>query len=221
MIRYCSLIEAPEIVSESPSTRWGITYTNKASFQFNNSVRQLQGKTNLVSEGDYLISTQTLYHTNITNGDRFIVSGLGNIVNVEEWVRGVEKKVRVRLQTFVLRNIDTDQEIEVLSCLENFESEKAFLTIQQKQALIIYRGKISENCLKRNEILFDPICNPASFKHSYSITAQRAQGSEIDDVVLMVRSLKELKRYPNGKNWIYTAATRAKKNLWICEDQRL
>ncbi len=54
----------------------------------------------------------------------------------------------------------------------------------------------------------DSVCR---FEFAYAVTCHKAQGSEYDFVIV----LDESGRFENGKEWLYTAITRAKKKLLI------
>ncbi len=54
----------------------------------------------------------------------------------------------------------------------------------------------------------DAVCR---FEFAYAITCHKAQGSEYDSVVV----LDESRLFENGREWLYTAITRAKKKLVI------
>ncbi len=51
----------------------------------------------------------------------------------------------------------------------------------------------------------------ARFEFAYAVTCHKAQGSEYDTVVV----LDESRLFSDGREWLYTAITRAKKNLVI------
>ena len=51
----------------------------------------------------------------------------------------------------------------------------------------------------------------ARFEFAYAVTCHKAQGSEYDTVVV----LDESRLFADGRQWLYTAITRAKKNLVI------
>ena len=54
----------------------------------------------------------------------------------------------------------------------------------------------------------DTVCR---FECAYALTCHKAQGSEYDFVIV----LDESNLFENGKEWLYTAITRAKKRLLI------
>ena len=54
----------------------------------------------------------------------------------------------------------------------------------------------------------DTVCR---FEFAYAVTCHKAQGSEFDRVVV----IDESNLFENGRQWLYTAITRAKKGLVI------
>ena len=54
----------------------------------------------------------------------------------------------------------------------------------------------------------DAVCR---FEFAYAVTCHKAQGSEYDFVVV----LDESGYFEDGKQWLYTAVTRAKKRLIV------
>ena len=54
----------------------------------------------------------------------------------------------------------------------------------------------------------DAVCR---FEFAYAVTCHKAQGSEYDNVVV----LDESAFFEDGREWLYTAVTRAKKKLTI------
>lgn len=220
MIKNINLSTAIQLIAKKPENTWGLAYSNRSCYLVNELVRESSNKMNIISPGDHVIAMQTIYHAPILTGDRLIVESLGSFLEIHECVRGSYEKIHLTFQEILLKNLETGETNNVFCLLDFFDPQFTFST-KHKQALIIYRNKISQDYLSNSEILFDPICNPLLLRHSYAVTTHKAQGSEVDDVVLLVKSIDVIKRRPQGKNWLYTATTRAKNNLYICEDLRL
>ncbi len=221
MISIINFQNAIDLISNDPLKTWGIGFSNRAC-SFVGQTIQAHKKINVDNIiGLPLISVQTLYHSSVVNGDRFIVEGVGKRYDVEEWLPKSHESIKLTLQELVLRNIYRDQEYKILSCLDILNSDQVSLNTKERQALIIFRNKLIGSAVRKKDILYDPICRPGIFKQSYCTTAYRCQGGEIDNVVLMIKSISQIQRFSNGNKFLYSAITRAKKKLFICEDPRL
>ena len=95
---------------------------------------------------------------------------------------------------------------------------------QQKDLLIDFYLRMKEKGIKQhtNEfnkmMLMDPYLNALRTVYGYALTCHKAQGGEWDHVYLDIpRHLPGIQK-PYVYQWIYTAMTRARKELYVVDD---
>lgn len=171
--------------------------TNKTRSLINDEVRKIRGFQGFPADGEKLICTQNNWETFIDNELRF------NLVN------GI-------IGTVTGPFYDIDKRIGFIQ----FKAD--FLDKSCPEALPLDIGIFTDGYYryKRGDYFekFDESGEPAGaftlnrFDFGYCISCHKAQGSEFDNVIVFDESycFKE-----DRNRWLYTAITRAKKNLII------
>lgn len=214
-----------------------IKYSNKQVKTSNEKIREgVFRYKDSIQQGDTIM----FYRNYFKNDDIFISNGeIGKVLKVynrEEPIKVNNKKkeliatlqfIDIEIEIFPYRNLR-------IKILENFlNSESPELQSNEIQALIIHfkqnnkviiNGKEKEPTPKTcgsakeyyKKLMQDPYFNCALVKYAYSITGHKSQGSEWNNVFVDFY-------WQNAENnfkeqyfrWIYTAITRAKKNIYL------
>ena len=94
---------------------------------------------------------------------------------------------------------------------------------QQKELFVDFYYRMKEKGIKQGSKLFhemmmiDPYLNALRAVFGYALTCHKAQGGEWDHVYLDIPKSVPVMQKPYVYQWIYTAMTRAKKELYIVD----
>ena len=94
---------------------------------------------------------------------------------------------------------------------------------QQKELFVDFYYRMKEKGIKQGSNLFhemmmiDPYLNALRAVFGYALTCHKAQGGEWDHVYLDIPKSVPVMQKPYVYQWIYTAMTRAKKELYIVD----
>ena len=95
---------------------------------------------------------------------------------------------------------------------------------QQKELFIDFYYRMKAKGIKQKSLLFkqqmmeDPYLNALRTVYGYSLTCHKSQGGEWDYVFLdIARSVPGMQK-PYVYQWMYTAMTRARKELYVVQD---
>ena len=187
-----------------------IVGTNRTRALVNREVRAFRGippERILPEEGEKIICTLNDWSKPLDErGDFHLVNGIiGTCYHVREQLDG-------------LGQLDFQPEF-LPDCVEDLPFDTGIFVRGQ-----YYHGYGNRACLLTNGILVhegnremlrrfkvrreDTVCR---FEFAYAVTCHKAQGSEYDFVVVV----DESGFFENGREWLYTAVTRAKKRLVI------
>lgn len=203
-----------------------ICFSNQAASQYNEQIRQeLFGKGNTeLQVGDVLMVVQNNYRLDRMNGEFVPVLSVGEKIkqSVPVYVQEEGQKIR--------KNITLEfQRIEVLdslggrrSCLillDLLYSGAPSLSISEHRALYINfcmrNPKLKQGTIEFcNAIQEDEFYNCLKAKFGYAVTGHKCQGGEWAKVFVDYRGRTGLS--DDCLRWAYTATTRAKKTLYIC-----
>ena len=95
---------------------------------------------------------------------------------------------------------------------------------QQKELFIDFYIRMKKEGIKQNTLEFndkmltDPYLNALRCVYGYAITCHKSQGGEWDNVYIDIPRNFALQPKPFVYQWMYTAMTRAKKNLFVVDD---
>lgn len=192
-----------------------IVYSNKEATRYSLLIRHALGfGSGKLSVGELLLVTQNNLISGLVNGDLVEVVGIG----ISERRAGL---------TFVhvqVRSTSTQQEYSQLLIEDVLYSDKINLTQEQQTGLWVdFHIRMTENGIKQCDILYknymqeDDYLNALRCVFGYAITCHKAQGGEWDKVFLSIpRQISKLS--PFCYQWVYTAMTRAKEDLYVVND---
>ena len=194
-----------------------IVLSNKSVMSLSNIIRPAIGfGSKSVSEGDLLLITQNNLISGLMNGDLVRVVGLGmrenrcgltfTFVQVESLANGN------KYSQLLLEDI-------LYSGQTNLNAE------QQTHLMIDFHIRMREKGLKQNSPEYvdrmrnDSYLNALRCVFGYALTCHKSQGGEWDKVYLVVpRGLPYNEPRNYAYQWVYTAMTRAKKDLYVIDD---
>ena len=168
-----------------------------------------------VTEGDLLLVTQNNFISGLMNGD---------IVVVKE-VRTPEYRAGLHFLPVTVEELETKLTYSQLMVEEILYNNQTNLTQTQQKDLFVdfYKRmraqKIKQNSLEFNDMMLkDPYLNALRAVYGYALTCHKAQGGEWEHVYLDIpRHLPGIEK-PYVYQWIYTAMTRASKELYVVND---
>ena len=208
-----------------------IAQTNNSVCNYNSMVRKaLYGSCDSIMDKEHLLVIENNYShpVHIMNGD---------FLKIEEIYSQESKEVKLRGRGAVKLNF-RDVRVSVMdrsnknkfafNCkiLENLlDSSTNMLTRDEKSALLvdlIQRHKeVKINSPDFKEIIkTDKYFNCLKVKYGYAITCHKSQGGEWDNVFVDLHSTKPYTS-PDYRRWAYTAITRAKKSLYLMNNELL
>lgn len=197
-----------------------ITRSNKSAVQFNQYIRQtIHFFEDEISAGDILMIVKNNY-TYMADSDRVSFLANGDFAEVIK-IRSFEEMYDLRFATLELRLIDYPDEpfFEAKVILDTLHSPNPSLTSEQYREL--YR-QVSEdyadvaNKTERMELIKkDSYLSALQVKFSYALTCHKSQGGQWDAVFVDQGYLTDEMINQDYLRWMYTAMTRAKKELFM------
>ncbi len=187
-----------------------IVGTNRTRGAVNREMRALRGipdTAKLPQEGEKLICTLNDWSKTLDEAGNFhLVNGIiGTCSDVREQLDGLgQLNFTPDFLPDPVRDLPFDAGIFVQGQYFHGYGDRAYLLtngtlVHEDDVAMLRRFKV------RRE---DAVCR---FEFAYAITCHKAQGSEYDNVVV----LDESGFFEDGEKWLYTAVTRAKKQLTI------
>jgi ATP-dependent exoDNAse (exonuclease V) alpha subunit len=197
-----------------------VTRSNKAAVQYNQYIRQtIHFFEDEISAGDILMIVKNNY-TYMADSDHVSFLANGDFAEVIK-IRSFEEMYGLRFATLELRLIDYPEEpfFEAKVILDTLHSSNPSLTSEQYREL--YR-QVSEdyadvaNKTERMELIKkDSYLSALQVKFSYALTCHKAQGGQWDAVFVDQGYLTDEMINQDYLRWMYTAMTRAKKELFM------
>ncbi|MDC2621682.1 ATP-dependent DNA helicase [Bacteroides ovatus] len=165
--------------------------------------------------GDLLLVTQNNYVSGLMNGDLVVVESV------------THKEVRAGL-TFLnvmVKELFTEKSYSQLMIADILYQNQINLSqIQQKELFIDFYKRMKQRGIRQGkdefnrQMMKDPYLNALRAVFGYALTCHKAQGGEWEYVFLDIpRSVPCIEK-PYVYQWIYTAMTRAKQELYIVDD---
>ena len=195
-----------------PSETLAIARSNKMVSIINRAIRRdLHGGLDLpVQNGDILMVVHNNYSVPFANGDFAVITELG-----EESYKGNLNFKSVKIKSFL-----SDDEFEILLCLDLLYSKEGNLSNEQSRDLMIeFSRKMKRQGIKsnsdeyRDEMMKDKYLNCLRAKYGYAVTCHKAQGGEWNEVFLFLEKSMYAMERKELYGWWYTAVTRAKTQL--------
>ncbi len=197
-----------------------ITRSNKMAVQYNQYIRRtIHFFEEEISAGDMLMIVKNNY-TYMADSDKVNFLANGDFVEVAK-IRSFEELYGLRFATLELRLIDYPDEpyFEAKVILDTLYSNTPALSTDQYREL--YRQVAEDyadvaNKGERMELIKkDPYLSALQIKFAYALTCHKSQGGQWDAVFVDQGYLTEEQVDKEYIRWLYTAMTRAKKEVFM------
>ncbi len=193
-----------------------ICQTNKHCSDLNRIIRSsLQKSIDKICVGDLLMVTQNNYLSNLVNGDQVFVLNIGSS----------EFRCGLSFLQVEVKEINSDTKYNILLIEDILYSTATNLNAKQhKELLIDFYKRMRDNGMKqsskefKDSMMKDPYLNALKAVYGYALTCHKSQGGEWDDVFLYLDNKIHGIPKPGIYQWLYTAVTRAKENLYLVND---
>jgi exodeoxyribonuclease-5 len=197
-----------------------VTRSNKAAVQYNQYIRQtIHFFEDEINAGDMLMIVKNNY-TYMAESDRVSFLANGDFAEVIK-IRSFEDMYGLRFATLELRLIDYPDEpnFEAKIILDTLHSYHPSLTAEQYQSLYKQVSEDYADIANKSErvelIKKDSYLSALQVKFSYALTCHKAQGGQWDAVFVDQGYLTDEMVNQDYLRWMYTAMTRAKKELFM------
>ncbi len=197
-----------------------ITRSNKRANLFNLQIRaRIKWLEDEIAAGDYMMVVKNNYYW-LTDDSKAGFIANGDIVELLK-IKGEEELYGFRFANVTLRMIDYPNEpnLEVKILMDSLLTESPSLPSDKFKEL--YEA-VSEdydhepNRKKRNELIRkNPYYQALQVKFAYAVTCHKSQGGQWDAVFVDQGYLTDEMINVEYLRWLYTAITRAKKELYL------
>jgi exodeoxyribonuclease-5 len=198
-----------------------ICRSNKSANNYNQQIRnRILYREEELTGGDHIMIVRNNYHWlgQEENNNSFIANG--DIAKVRK-VRNIHEMYGFRFADVVLEFVDYPDE-EPLSCkvlldtlyaetpnLSSADSKRLFEAVMED-----YRH-IANKRMKMQELKSNPYFNALQIKFAFAVTCHKAQGGQWEAVFIDQGYLTEEMVNTDFLRWLYTASTRATKQLFM------
>ncbi len=204
-----------------------ICNSNRQCLQNAIKLRKKFGFEGPLQKGELLMVTQNQQTTGLMNGD------MVEVIDVQSDAECIERQVKggystlLRFREVTVKELFTDRVITTLLLDNVLHSTQNNLDPLQQTGLFldfILRMKRKGITPRKNKKLFDdlmindPYLNALRCSYGYAITCHKSQGGEWDEVFILPQ--RNITKNPTKMKyqWFYTAITRAKFKVHLCED---
>jgi exodeoxyribonuclease-5 len=198
-----------------------ITRSNRTAGDFNKGIRQqvlyLEEE---LSRGELLIIAKNDYYwCRGTKGLEFLANG--DIVTISH-IYGTEVRYGFRFADVRLYIADRDLELDAKVMLETLHSDTARLSQERSDKL--YYAIMQDPDLFSSDMPYDlrvrrlrdnPHWNALNVKYAYALTCHKAQGGQWQNVFIDLSYIPADALGTDFYRWLYTAITRARRNLYL------
>lgn len=204
-----------------------VTRSNKRANIFNNGIRsRILDYEEELSSGDLIMVAKNNYYwtereqaANGVNSDSMAFIANGDVAVVRR-LRNERSFYGFRFVDAILEFPDYDnKEMETTVLLDTLQSEAPALTRQQQEALFngvwedypeLTNRRERMKCLRQ-----DIYYNALQVKYAYAVTCHKAQGGQWEHVYIDQGYITEEMLSPDYFRWLYTAITRATKQVYL------
>ena len=204
-----------------------VTRSNKRANIYNNGIRaRILDHEEELSSGDLIMVAKNNYYwtereqaANGVNPNSMAFIANGDVA--------VVRRLRNERSFYGFRFIDAtiefpdydNKEMDVTVLLDTLQSEAPALTHQQQEALFngvwedypeLTNRREHMKCLRQ-----DPYYNALQIKYAYAVTCHKAQGGQWEHVYIDQGYITEEMLTPDYFRWLYTAITRATKQVYL------
>ncbi|MDR0367679.1 MAG: AAA family ATPase [Bacteroidales bacterium] len=196
-----------------------ITRSNKQANQINQAIRsKILEKEDELEKGDFVINLKNNYFwlpktaqtPFIANGDSMEIV---KVYDMEDLYGFRFADVRVRLSDY-----DMD-EVEVKCILNAIHADEAAMSAENRKLLYDAVSEDYSHIRSRKQrylaLQQDPYLNALQIKFAYAQTCHKTQGGQWDSVFVYQGYVPENSPSNDYYRWLYTAVTRAKKELFV------
>ena len=162
-----------------------------------------------------MVVRNNYYWLDANSNPGFIANG--DIIEVVK-INEIIERYGFRFAKAIIQMTDYHQEKEfdVILLLDSLESENPSITYEQYQHLykevgLDYKGEKGINKKIKENMFF----NALQVKFAYAITCHKSQGGQWDNVFVDLGYYTEDMLDKSFLRWLYTAFTRASKNLYL------
>ncbi len=199
-----------------------ITRSNKRANAYNNGIRHsILGKDSEISVGDYVMIVKNNYFWRDKEGKLDFIAN-GEIAEIIAFNR-IEELYGFRFADVSLRFVNYDIEIETKLLLDTLMTEAPALSREDNKHLYFKiledYPEIKSNKKKIKALRENPYFNALQVKFAYAITCHKSQGGQWDTVFVDQGYLTDEMLGAEYFRWLYTAITRAKKQLFLVNFQ--
>lgn len=197
-----------------------ITRSNKRANLYNKEIRRrILFQFEELSAGDYMMVVKNNYFWLPGESKAGFIAN-GDIIEIMK-VRNIEDMYGFRFADVTIRLVDypDEEDLDVKLLLDTIDTESASLTYEQNQKLF---NAVMEDYMdagsrrKRLEkIKGNPYFNALQVKFAYSLTCHKTQGGQWDNVFVEQGFFKDEMLSVDYLRWLYTALTRATKQLYL------
>lgn len=193
-----------------------LSFSNKQCNNVTDIVRPSLGiKGKKLCVGDLLLVTQNNYVSGLMNGDQVIVQKI-----VAEERRSGMTFLHVEVKEMFTNKVYSQLLVEDVL----YSSQTNLSQPQQKALYVDFYRRMKDKGIKQKDSAFkqsmmnDPYLNAIRAVYGYSLTCHKAQGGEWDKVFLDIPRSLPLQEKPYVYQWVYTAMTRASRELYVVKD---
>lgn len=197
-----------------------VTRSNKLAVQYNQYIRRaIHFYDDEISAGDLLMIVKNNY-TYMADSERVNFLANGDFVEVKK-IRSFEEMYGLKFATLELRLLDYPDEpfFEAKVIMDTLYSDGPSLSQQQYRELFKLVSEDYadvENKAERMELIKkDPYLSALQVKFAYALTCHKSQGGQWDAVFVEQGYLTDEMVNTDYLRWLYTAITRAKKELYM------
>ena len=198
-----------------------VTRSNKQANQINSAIRsRILFKEEELEKGDIVINLKNNYFWLPKDSQTQFIAN-GDSMEILK-VRKVEERYGFRFADVKMRLLDYDMEdVDVKCILDAIYVEEAAMSAESRKllfnAVIVDYEYITSKRKRFLEMQKDPYLNALQLKFAYAQTCHKTQGGQWDSVFIYQGYLMEDNLNEDYYRWLYTAVTRAKKELFVIE----
>jgi exodeoxyribonuclease-5 len=195
-----------------------IVHKNDTRHKLNTMIRQRLGYQDDLVEGEPLLVVRNTYEIDRFNGEIVPYQGWVEYDATPMTVCDKWRNVSLNL-TFGVARVDGR---EVMLCPEQVRGEAAVMT--ESVIGMHSRQYYSDNYCPKDKLPYKPGEGSQSSRYlgpphlhcnfGYSLTCHKSQGSEWDQVLVLIENSVRPTTY-EGRRWLYTAITRARKQVFF------
>lgn len=194
-----------------------ITRSNKRSIAYNQGIRNsILFKEEELTTGDLLMVTKNNYYWTKTLKELPFIAN-GDLIKVVR-VKKHEDLYGFRFVNAIVSLVDNPEvELELKIILDSILSESPSLSPKQYAELesnvLQDYDDVTSASGKRKKLIENPFYNALQVKYGYAITCHKAQGGQWESVFIDQGYVPEEQINTEYYKWLYTAFTRAKKQV--------